>query len=318
MSTTGEPTTTVVELIDGLAKDKRAAGRFTRSRLDAALHFRNECGYARQIVLKSEKLQASDPDTVRECIEDVAKLGLSLSPALKHAYLVPRYVKTHKRYECTLYTSWRGLVVAGRRWGGLTDMAGAAVYSNELPGFRLVQGLHPQLEHHIIPVAAHRGPLVGAYCISYMKTGLVKIEYMDEREIAKAREYSESKRSDYSPWKIWPEEMARKTAARRASKHWQGSDEISTSLAIQHKYEGIGEPADDDDEAPPTELVDPGQITALHAKLSEADCDADKVLRRVAGVMGVNQLEELTAARLPEAEDWIGKAIKHKKEKARP
>lgn len=299
-----------VKAIEEIEKDRSAAGKWTSRRTNQELKFKTECHYALEIVKGSKKLQQAIPETILECLMDTSLLGLTLAPSAQHAYLVPRFIKG-KGMVATLYTSWRGLTVAAKRWGGLKDFSAQVVYANE--PFSITQGTHPEVRHEIIPSAERRGELVGAYCIAYMDSGLIKVEYMDRAQIERARAVSEAKDSQYSPWVNWYEEMARKTVVRRAAKHWQGRPELEQSLAIQNKYEGMGTAVSDDDDLLPAgaagELVTAEQAIALHARLTEMDCDADKVINRICRVLNVGSLEELAAARYEEAEELAQQAI---------
>lgn len=300
--------------IQALMADKKASGRFTRARIDPALKFRDECEYALEIVKGSPKLMQASPDSVRECIEDVARLGLTLRKSSQQAYLVPRFIKG-RGVLCTLYTSWRGLRTAAGKWGGLNDMTAQVVYANE--PFELTLGTHPEVKHTVIANHQARGPLIGAYCIAYMKSGLTKVEYIDKQQIERARASSETKqdRTD-NPWNKWYEEMARKTVVRRAAKHWGGSPEMDASLEVQNKYEGLGLPVDD--EEPETfDTVTDEDLLAFHARLTDQGMNADKVLTRVAGVMGLENIAQLGTHRIAEANEWINKAITAHNERQR-
>lgn len=301
-------TSKAIELIEEMSNDKRAAGRFHSARINSTLKFKAECHYALGIVKGSKQLQKAIPETVQECIEDVARLGLTLSPSLAHAYLVPRYIKD-RGMVCTLYTSWRGLTVAARTWGGLLDMTANVVYSNE--PFEIFQGTAPTVNHQVIPEASKRGGIVGAYCIAYMKAEIIKVEYIDASQIERAKASSESPDGQYSPWKNWPEEMARKTVVRRAAKHWTGTPEMASSIAIQNKYEGIGERTDDDEPAS-FDLITSDQVMELHARLSDNDCNVDKVVQRICRVMEIENISDLGAHRLAEAREFVQKAITHR------
>lgn len=307
-----------VALIEEMANDKKLAGTFHSRRTNQELKFKTECHHALEIVKGSSKLQQADPDSVKECIMDVSLLGLTLAPSAQHAYLVPRFIRG-KGMVATLYTSWRGLTVAAKRWGGLHDFSAQVVYANE--PFGISQGTSPEVRHEIIPSAERRGELVGAYCIAYMQSGIVKVEYMDRAQIDRARAVSESKDSQYSPWKNWYEEMARKTVVRRAAKHWQGAPELEASLQVQNKYEGIGHAVSDEDQAllPAGEghpLITEEDALAIHARLTDNGCDANKVLARICRVMGVEQIEQLTSERLEEANGYADQAIEARQRKA--
>lgn len=307
-----------IAVIEEMANDKKLAGTFHARRSNMELKFKTECHHALEIVKGSDKLAQAIPESIQECIMDVSLLGLTLAPSAQHAYLVPRFIRG-KGMIATLYTSWRGLTVAAKRWGGLTDFSAQVVYANE--PFAITQGTSPEVRHEIIPNAERRGELVGAYCIAYMQTGIVKVEYMDRAQIDRARESSESKNSQYSPWKKWYEEMARKTVVRRAAKHWQGAPELEASLQVQNKYEGLGQAVDDDDQVllpagESHELITEEDALAMHAKLTDNGCDADKVIARICRVMGVGRIEALTSDRLEEAHGYAYQAIEARARKA--
>ncbi len=60
------------------------------------------------------------------------------------------------------------------------------------------------------------GPIVAAYSIATLKSGEKSREVMTKAQLDKVRNSSKSK--DRGPWVDWPEEMCRKTVARRHSK----------------------------------------------------------------------------------------------------
>jgi len=60
---------------------------------DQALSWQKECQFAEQALQKNDKLAKAahaKPQTLRAAIINIAAIGISLNPALKHAYLVPR------------------------------------------------------------------------------------------------------------------------------------------------------------------------------------------------------------------------------------
>lgn len=303
----------ILDDISKHAKDRAAASRFHAHRINDKLRFASECHFAKEIVLANKKLQQASKGSVLNCINDVAYLGLTLQPSRKQAYLIPRENKKRGVIICTLYTSFIGLQVAAKRWGGLKDMSSHVVYSNE--PFTIFAGTSPRVEHQIIANHALRGDFLGAYCHSIMVSGMHKIEYMDRQEIQRAQSYSESKDSPYSPWRTWPEEMARKTVIRRASKAWQSeaTEEWGKSLAIQQKYEGRSEErkgafANMTD----IELLTDEHYKQLHSRLLEQELDADRVLRRVARALQVDNMGQLADQRFDEAQKLVEMAVNAK------
>lgn len=87
-----------------------------------ALKFESECLFAKQQLLKNDytlTAAQNNPAALRAAILNVAAIGISLNPALAHAYLVPRSPGSAKdasgRYvskpaQVCLDISYRGLV----------------------------------------------------------------------------------------------------------------------------------------------------------------------------------------------------------------
>jgi hypothetical protein len=91
---------------------------------------------------------------------------------------------------------------------------------------------------------------------------------------------------------------------------------MMSSLQIQNKYEGIGEQVAEEEEAPMVgELISEDDTLAIHALLTDNGCDADKVIARICRVMGLETLEQMTASRLCEAQDYANLAITGKRKR---
>ena len=295
----------IVTAIADFAKDRESASRFRGARIDADLDFKQQCHYAKKIVEDSERLQECPPSQVFGCIRDVALLGLSLAPATALAYLVPRRDNKRRIMACTLYTSWRGLKLAAMKWGSLRDLTANVVYANEV--CRIVLGTEPKVHHEVVLNSKERGVKIGAYCCAVMTNSERKVEYIDAEQIQRIRSYSESKDSKFSPWTNFPEEMWRKSAVRRGSKHWGGSPEFASHMETSNRHEGL---ILDAREAGSTDLVTIDQTREIHALLTEAGrSDADKVMARIAGTMGVEKFELIAAHRIGEAKMWAERAL---------
>ena len=61
-----------------------------------------------------------------------------------------------------------------------------------------------------------RGATIGAYAIGTLEDGTKVREVMDMEELEKARKAS--KNADSGPWKVWPDEMRKKTVIHRLFK----------------------------------------------------------------------------------------------------
>lgn len=71
-----------------------------------------------------------------------------------------------------------------------------------------------------------RGKVIAAYSVATLKSGEKSREVMTIAELNKVRNVSNSKDNAKGPWKNWPEEMYRKTVARRHSKQLPMSSDL--------------------------------------------------------------------------------------------
>ena len=72
------------------------------------MNFAREANFALQILEGNKYLQGSKPESIRNAIVNVSLTGLTLNPALKYAYLVPR--KIGSDLHCILDISYIGMI----------------------------------------------------------------------------------------------------------------------------------------------------------------------------------------------------------------
>jgi len=72
------------------------------------MNFNREAGFAIQILMNNPYLMKADPLSVKDAVVNIALTGLTLNPALKYAYLVPRKVKSD--LKCILDISYIGMI----------------------------------------------------------------------------------------------------------------------------------------------------------------------------------------------------------------
>jgi recombination protein RecT len=75
------------------------------------------------------------------------------------------------------------------------------------------RGDNPHIFHR--PVRGDRGPVIAAYSIAKLKSGELSREWMWIDELDKVRATS---KAEHGPWQVWPEEMYKKTVAKRHAK----------------------------------------------------------------------------------------------------
>lgn len=195
-----------------------------------------EQNYAVQHLYKNQMAAdtaRNNPVSVQNAITNLSSIGISLNPALKHAYLVPR-----DRAIC-LDISYMGLMHLAQEIGAILWGQAKIVYENDE---YINKGLDKQPEHNY-KAFGDRGVKVGCYCTVKLPNGDFLTEEMSLEQVLKVRDTSKSKSSNYSPWQTFEEEMWRKTVVKRASKYWpKSSDRLDTAINVINQHEGIEEP----------------------------------------------------------------------------
>jgi len=195
------------------------------------LDYRQECLFARQQITKSDhttNTAANNPMSLKSAILNVAAIGISLNPALAHAYLVPRDGKI------CLDISYRGLVKLATDCGAIQWAKTELVYENDT---FVWNGVNREPDHKADPFS-ERGAVVGGYCLAKLPDGSVMVETMTRAEMDKIQATSKAANG---PWKTWPDEMRKKSVTKRASKSWPQTDNrerIDTAVSVLNEHEG--------------------------------------------------------------------------------
>jgi phage RecT family recombinase len=197
-----------------------------------------ENNYAIQQLYKNKmatETATKNPVSVQNAILNLSSIGISLNPALKHAYLVPR------DGAICLDVSYMGLMHLAQEIGAIEWGQAKIVYANDE---YQNQGLHNQPLHKY-NAFGNRGEKVGVYCCVKLPSGDYLTEEMSAADVLAIRNTSKSKGSSYSPWNTFEEEMWRKSVVKRASKYWPKSNNSSsgnrldTAIHVINEHEGL-------------------------------------------------------------------------------
>ena len=179
----------------------------------------------------AEKNNAS----LQNALINIASIGISLNPALKHAYLVPR-----KGGVC-LDLSYMGLLHLAQSsgvilWGQCKIVRANDTYQNA--------GLSKE-PSHLSDTFGDRGEIVGAYCTVKTVDGDFLTEEMSIKEIFDIRARSEAFKKNNGPWKTDEGEMIRKTVVKRAYKYWPKCERLGSAIQmLNDNGEGIQQEKD--------------------------------------------------------------------------
>lgn len=181
------------------------------------MSFAQESGFAMLTMQENPYLLNCKPETILSAIASVALTGITLNPAMKYAYLIPR--KSKDGLKCCLDISYIGMIKILTDAGAVKNITAEVVY--EFDEFTYGFGSNPILEHKP-NLLKERGKPIGAYAIAYFRDGGFQFEVMAKPEIEKVRATSESwkneKMRQYSPWEAWFDQMWCKTVLKRLIK----------------------------------------------------------------------------------------------------
>ncbi len=203
-----------------------------------AVNFEQEAHFALQALKANSFLAetaAKNPDSLINAVHNIASVGLSLNPALKHAYLVPRDGKI------CLDFGYKGLVHLSVDSGSVFFAQAEIVYEKDK---FVLKGRGQEPIHERNPFAKDRGEIIGAYCVAKLSNGDFLVETMSLDEILAIRDKTQAYKAfkagkaKSAIWETDFTEMAKKTVLRRASKSWPMSNAGRVEKATKIQDEG--------------------------------------------------------------------------------
>ena len=201
---------------------------------DKTLNFEREAEFALQTFQNNDycaKVALNNRQSVVNAVTNIAAIGISLNPAKRQAYLVPRDGRI------CLDISYMGLMDLAMATGSILWAQAEPVYAND--AFAL-NGFDKPPTHTYNPFAKDRGDIVGVYVVVKTADGDYLTTCMSRDEIDGIMNRSQSVKSGKSsPWKTDYGEMAKKTAVKRAYKYWPKTDRLDK--AIHHLNTDSGE-----------------------------------------------------------------------------
>ncbi len=201
---------------------------------DRSINFDREAEFALQVLYGNKyamDIAMNNRGSLIAAVVNIAAIGISLNPAKKQAYLVPRDGKI------CLDISYMGLLDLAIDSGSIRWGQAELVYESDL--FELV-GVDKEPVHKRAPFARDRGEVVGVYVVVKTADGDYLTDTMSREEIDGIMNRSQSVKSGKSsPWKTDWGEMAKKTVVKRAYKYWPKTERLDT--AIHHLNTDGGE-----------------------------------------------------------------------------
>lgn len=194
------------------------------------IEFDREAQFAMQILGGNDylaRVAMGCKDSLRAAVANVAAIGISLNPASKLAYLVPRKGKV------CLDISYMGLMHIAQQSGAIRW--GQAVIVRDADTFEL-QGIDTPPLHKFNPFGKDRGDVIGTYVVVKTDTGDYLTHAMPISKVHEIRNRSEAwktyvkDKSKTCPWVTDEEEMVKKTCVKQASKYWPRRERLDAAI----------------------------------------------------------------------------------------
>ncbi|ELY2731395.1 recombinase RecT [Cronobacter sakazakii] len=199
---------------------------------EPSINFKRESEFAMQIFANNDylaKTAMNNKTSTRSAIMNVAAIGITLNPAQKLAYLVPR-----KGAIC-LDISYMGLMHIAQQSGAIKWCQSAIVRKNDQ--FRR-EGLDKPPVHIYseFDTKEQRGEVVGAYVVVKTDDGDYLTHTMRIEDIYSIRDRSEAWKkyktdnSKKCPWVTDEEQMMLKTVVKQAAKYWPRRERLDAAI----------------------------------------------------------------------------------------
>lgn len=212
---------------------------FARVGGDNGVIFAREAEFAIQAITASDYcigIAKSNPQSVRDAVTNIAAIGISLNPAKKQAYLVPR------KGGISLAISYMGLLDLAIQSGSILWGQAEMVFSGDK--FEM-NGFDQPPTHKRDPFSKERGDMVGVYVVVKTKDGDYLTTTMTAEEVFGIRDRSDAWKGWLSkktkcPWVTDEGEMVKKTVIKRAYKTWPKTDRLEKAVHYLNTEGGEG------------------------------------------------------------------------------
>jgi len=245
---------------------------------DKSLNFEREAGFAIQIIGSGDYILSvanKNRQSVINAVTNIAAIGISLNPAKKQAYLVPRRPNAGADAAICLDISYMGLIDLAVESGSIKWAQAQIVRRND----KFIRGRMDQLPVHEFEEFAppdDRGDIVGVYVVVKTVDGDYLTHTMEIGKVNDIRDRSEAwksyvaKKIKSCPWVSDAEEMIKKTCVKQAYKYWPKTDRLDA--AIHYLNTDGGEGMRDINEPPDASRID---VKPLIVAALQTTTDAD-------------------------------------------
>lgn len=215
--------------------------QFDGALVDKSISFDREAGFAIQQLGKNDfmmKCAQNNRQAVVDAVVNIAAIGISLNPAKKQAYLVPRDGKI------CLDISYMGLMDLAQATGSVKWAQAALVHESDM--FELTS-LDKAPIHRFNPFSKERGNIVGVYVTiktihdEYLThTMTIEDAYAIRDRSSAWKSWIAKKANSPGPWGTDEGEMIKKTCVKQAYKYWPKTERLETAIHHLNNENGEG------------------------------------------------------------------------------
>lgn len=208
---------------------------------EPSIAFKRESEFAMQLFANNDYLATvavNNVVSVRSAVMNIAAIGISLNPAQKLAYLVPRDKKI------CLDISYMGLMHIAQQSGAIKWCQSSIVRQND--NFQLTSiDTAPRHEYNAFATQEQRGEIVGAYTVVKTEDGDYLTHTMAIADIYGIRDRSSAWKAWISkkakcPWVTDEEQMILKTVVKQAAKYWPRRERLDQAIDYVNTEAGEG------------------------------------------------------------------------------
>ena len=175
---------------------------------------------------QNDMLKDAEKTTVYTALLNSAAMDLPIDPNLGFAYLVPFKNRKKGITECQFQMGWKGYVQLAQRTNQYKTMASTPIYEGQIVSINPMTGFEFDFS------VQKTGKPIGYAAYFLLINGFEKTLYMSMSEINEhARQYSQSFKQSYGPWKDNFDAMAMKTVLKLLiSKYGPLSTELERAM----------------------------------------------------------------------------------------
>lgn len=196
---------------------------------DQSINFDREAGFAIQALQNNDylaRIAMGNKASLQAAVNNIAAIGISLNPASKQAYLVPRDGRV------CLDISYMGMMHLAQQTGAISW--GQAVIVRKNDTFEL-NGIDKPPFHKFNPFDTERGEVIGVYVVVKTGTGDYLTHAMPISKVFDIRDRSAAWKSYQAkgtkcPWVTDEDEMVKKTCVKQAAKYWPRRDRLDEAI----------------------------------------------------------------------------------------